>query len=57
MIQIQTQSFTETFDTDSEDEALDMFAGTAGYSSYADLAETIGKTVDEAKADLTIVRI
>jgi len=51
---IETQEASYVYATESEDVALAKFADTVGYSSYADLAQTLGETVDEAKADLVI---
>lgn len=40
--------------TESVDEALALYAGNANYRSYADLAETLGLTVEQAKGNLVI---
>ena len=53
---IETQESVYTYPAANEEIALDKFANTVGYDTYAELANTLGKTVDQAKADLVIVR-
>ncbi|MCJ2044151.1 hypothetical protein MKK58_06345 [Methylobacterium sp. J-078] len=54
LIRIETQEATYLYAVETESAALDKFAATVGYDSYADLASTLGKSVDEAKSDLTV---
>ncbi|MEE7440904.1 hypothetical protein [Methylobacterium oryzae] len=51
---IHTEAYVSTHRVATEEEALDEYARDAGYRDYAELADTLGKTVEEAKADLTI---
>ncbi|CAA2155742.1 hypothetical protein MBRA_01372 [Methylobacterium brachiatum] len=53
-IRISTETFASTYTVATEAEALDAFARDAGYRDYAELADTLGKTVDEAKQDIGI---
>jgi hypothetical protein len=55
--QICTPAYSFLFAVHTEEEALDAFARNAGHRDYAEVAATLGKTVDEAKADLVITRI
>jgi hypothetical protein len=54
LIRIDTQEASYFYEAETEEAALYKFANTIGYDTYAELASTIGKSVDEAKADLTI---
>ncbi|MGW9821902.1 hypothetical protein ACUXK4_004491 [Methylorubrum extorquens] len=51
---IHAEDFAISYRVATEEEALDAFARDAGYRDYAELAGTLGKTVDEAKAELVI---
>lgn len=57
MIQIKTVDGTNTYDTDHEAVALAMHAELMGYSSFERMARFSGKTVEAAKADLTITHL
>lgn len=51
---VTTESFALTFDAATESDALDMYARECGYKTFADLADTLGKTQDEARAEITV---
>ncbi|AWV14790.1 hypothetical protein A3862_04145 [Methylobacterium sp. XJLW] len=53
-VRISTQADDHFFEVETKEAALAEFARCAGYDSYAELADTIGKTPDEAMADLVI---
>lgn len=53
---IHTQGSMSKHLVATEEEALDAFARDAGYRDYAELADSLGKTIDEARADLVIER-
>lgn len=51
---ITTPEATYVYATESEREALKSFANTVGFDSYDALAGHLGKSVEDAKADLSI---
>jgi hypothetical protein len=53
-VRIDNPQFTHFFETIDIDEALDLHAQVGGAASFEALAETVGKTVDEAKDGLNI---
>jgi len=57
LIRIETQEASYFYEAKTEAAALDKFATTVGYDSYAELASTLGKSVDEAKSDLSIATV
>ncbi|SFU94238.1 MULTISPECIES: hypothetical protein [unclassified Methylobacterium] len=56
-IRIDTEAATYLFEAETVPEALDAFAHRADYRDYAELARTLGKTVEQAEADLTIAHV
>ena len=54
LIRIDTQEASYFYAVETEATALEKFAATVGYDSYAELASTLGKSVDAAKDDLEI---
>lgn len=53
-VHIDTPATSRVFEVETVEEALDEYARAAGYDSYAELASTLGKSVEEAKVDLAI---
>lgn len=53
-IRIDTPAASQVFEVETIEQALDGYARSAGYGSYAELADSLGKTVEEAKGDLAI---
>ncbi|KNY22653.1 hypothetical protein [Methylobacterium sp. ARG-1] len=53
-VRISTEAADHIFEVETFSEARDAFARQAGCRDYAELARTLGQTVDEAEADLII---
>lgn len=53
-IRIDTPAASQVFEVETVEQALAGYARAAGYGSYAELADSLGKTVEEAKGDLAI---
>lgn len=51
---ISTTAATSIFETERRDEAIAAFARAAGYASYGELADALGKSREEAEAELSI---
>lgn len=56
-VRIDTPAASQAFEVETVEEALAGYARAAGYGSYAELASTLGKTVEEAKANLSIEHV
>ncbi|TXN41712.1 hypothetical protein FV232_17170 [Methylobacterium sp. WL30] len=56
-IRIDTPAYGSIYAVATEEEALDLFAKAAGYRDYAELAATLGKSVEEARDELVISRV
>lgn len=46
-----------TYEAATEEEALDLMAQDAGYADYANAAEVLGLTVEDARADLVVEQV
>lgn len=53
-VRVSTEAAEYVFEVDTKEAALAAFAKSAGYCDYAELASTLGKTVDEACAELSV---
>lgn len=46
-----------TYEGETVEEALDAMARDAGYRSYAAMADTLGQTVEQARADVRVTEV
>ncbi len=56
-VRIDTPAASHIFEVETIEEALAGFARAAGYGSFAELAGTLGETVEKAQADLSIEHV
>jgi len=55
-IKITSEAWVDmgVYEGETEREALENFARDAGYSSYADLCDSLSKTIEEGRSELDL---